>query len=70
MMAISAAAPSTMAASTTWPFPERLALHQGAYDAERQHHAAAAEVADEVQRRHRPFALAPDRVPSAPVSAM
>ena len=51
MKVMSTAAPSTMAASTTWPSPERLASTSAADDAEGQQHAAAAEVADQVERR-------------------
>ena len=61
MIVISAAAPSTIAASTTWPLPERAALDQRARDAEREQHAAAAEVADQVQRRRRRLAAPADR---------
>ena len=48
---ISTAAPSTIAASTTWPLPVRLGLEEPHDDAEGEEHPAAAEVADEVERR-------------------
>ncbi len=57
--------PSTIAASTTWPLPERLPLPQRREHADEQEHRPAAEVADEVQRRHRPLAGPADRVQHA-----
>ena len=65
IMAASRAAPSTMAASITWPWPDRLGLEQPADHSEGQQHAAAAEVADQVERRDRRLAGPADqrRVP-------
>ena len=62
---VSTAAPSTMAASTTWPLPVRWALDQPARHAEGEQHAAAAEVADQVERRHRRPAAPTDRLERA-----
>ena len=62
---MSTAAPSTIAASTTWPAAGRARLEDRADDAEGQEHPAAAEVADEVEREQRPLALAPDRAERA-----
>ena len=45
------AAPSIMAASMTWPRPDRLASQRRAGDAECEQHAAAGEVAEHVDRR-------------------
>ena len=45
------AEPSTIAASITWPWPERPDSTSAARDAERHEHPAAAEVADDVDRR-------------------
>ena len=47
------AAPSTIAASITWPVPDALGLEDAAHDAEREQHAAATEVTDEVDGRRR-----------------
>ena len=47
------AAPSTIAASITWPCPERSRSSSAARIAEREEEPTAAEVADEVDRRHR-----------------
>ena len=43
--------PSTIATSITWPLPDARASRMPHTDAERHEHAAAAEVADEVDRR-------------------
>ena len=56
IIVISAAVPSTIAASITWPGAAALGFEQRADDAERQQHAAAAEVADHVDRRRRSLA--------------
>ena len=48
--------PSTIAASTTWPCPERCASHSADSTPTTQQHRAAAEVADQVQRRDRALA--------------
>ena len=53
------AAPSTIAASTTWPFARAARFEHPAHHAEGQEHAAAAEVADHVDRRR-------GRLPGAP----
>ena len=47
------------------PFAGLLRLQQRAHHAEGQEHAAAAEVADQVQRRHGTIALAPDHMQHA-----
>ena len=54
-----------MAASTTWPLPDFCASSSAAQHAEGQEHAAAAEIADQVERRHRRLALAADGVQHA-----
>ena len=61
----SSEAPSTIAASTTWPRPLVRASMTRTGDAECEQHAAAAEVADQVERRHRRLAGAADRVQHA-----
>ena len=61
---VASAAPSTMAASTTWPSPVRPA-GRAPRDAEGQQHAAAAHVADEVQRGQRALAGAAEVVQRA-----
>ena len=53
--------PSRTLASTTWPAAARPRLEQGADDAEGQRQRSPAEVADEVDRRHRPLAGPADR---------
>ena len=53
---MSTAAPSTMAASIDLALAAALGLEQGADHAEGEEHAAAAEVADHVERRHRRLA--------------
>ena len=65
-MVMSEAAPSTIAASTTCPLPERADLHERGGDAEGEQHPAAAEVADQVQRRDRPLPRPPDGPQGAP----
>ena len=55
----SAAVPSTMDASTTWPRAGPGGGQQRADHAEGEHHAAAAHVAEQVHRRHRPVAGPP-----------
>ena len=65
VICMSRLAPSTIAASTTWPRPERCASQQRREHADEQQHRAAAEVADEVQRRHRPLAGPADGVQRA-----
>ena len=62
---ISTEAPSTIEASTTWPSPGLASLDDRGEDPEREHHAAAAEVADEVEREQRPLALPRDRAERA-----
>ena len=52
--------PSTIAASTTCPCPEARASITAAEDPEGEQHAAAAEVADHVQRRGRLLARPPE----------
>ncbi len=59
---ISTLEPSIIAASTTWPLPEVCRSHSADKDAQQQEHRPAAEVAGQVQRRHRAFTLAADRV--------
>ena len=49
--AVSSAAPSTIAASTTWPRPLACRSLQRGEDADEAEHRAAAEVAEQVQRR-------------------
>ena len=51
-MLISTAAPSTIAVSTTWPCAAALRLEQRAHHAVGEEHAATAEVAHHVERRH------------------
>ena len=63
-MLISSRAPSTIAASTTWPLPEVRTFDQRGEDADHDELAAAAEVASEVDRRNRRAALGAD-VPRA-----
>ena len=65
IICISRLVPSTMAASTTWPRPDARASQQRGEDTDQQQHGAAAEVADEVQRQHRPVAGPADRVQGA-----
>ena len=52
-MASSELTPSTIAASTTWPYTGALALEERREHPDDQEQRAAAEVADEVQRRER-----------------
>ena len=54
--------PSTIAASTTWPCTGALALEQRGEHAHGQEQRAAAEVADEVQRRGGARSVAADQV--------
>ena len=54
-----------MAASTTWPLPDFCASSRAHTHAEGEEHAAAAEVADQIERRHRRLALAADGVQHA-----
>jgi len=49
MKDVSKAAPSTMAASMTCPRPDRERSYKRGEDTHREEHAAAAEVADEVE---------------------
>ncbi len=44
----------------TWPWPGAACLQQSAHDAEGEHHAAAAEVGDQIEGRDRRLALAAD----------
>ena len=62
---ISSAAPSTIAASTTWPLPERSRSSSAQTMPKASSMPAAAEVADQVQRRHRRLAAAADRLERA-----
>ena len=68
-MDMSSAAPSTMAASDDLALARALRLEQRREHAEGEQHAAAAEVADQVERRSGGSPLRP--IPSsAPASAM
>ena len=54
------AAPSTIAASTTCPWPGAARFDDPADDAEREQHPPATEVADEVDRRRRALVGEPE----------
>ena len=56
-MLMSCALPSTIAASTTWPSPDRAALDERGEDAHHDERAAAAEVGEQVDRRDRRVTL-------------
>ncbi len=60
MSASCEATPSRIAASTTWPEPGPLPLHERRQNADYQESAAAAHIADDVERRHRRAFLRPD----------
>ena len=59
-MLISCALPSTIAASTVWPVPGRRPLDERGEDAHHDELAAAAEVGEQVDRRHRRVAFRSD----------
>ncbi len=64
-MLSNAITPSVMAASITWPLPEREASSRAASRPDEQHHAAAAKIGDEIQWRNRLAAAFADQVQRA-----
>ena len=64
------AAPSTIAASITCPLPERARSKSASTMPERAQHAAAGEIAEQVDGRQRPLALAAEAARARPERAM